>query len=232
MSELDPDSPPQAAQSPHLTPPPKFFRAPLDLAPYAVELADREGPIDWRELFGDDHPVELEVGPGKGLYLANAAQERPGRNFLGIEMARKYALMAAERIAKKGLANVRVTRDDAAAFLKRKVAPGSLAAVHIYYPDPWWKKRHRKRRIFTDEFVADVTRTLGPGGEFHLATDVAEYFGVMMEVMAAQTRLAPIPVPDLPEAAHEQDYLTNFERKYRKEGRASHRASYRLVAGG
>lgn len=228
MPDLDPETP-QAPPPSHPSPPPKMFRATPDLAPYAVELADREGPIDWRGLFGDDHPVELEVGPGKGLYLANAGAARPEHNFLGIEMARKYALMAAERIAKKKLTNVRVTRDDAAAFLKRKVAPGSLAAVHVYYPDPWWKKRHRKRRIFTDEFVADIARALGPGGELHIATDVEEYFGVMMEVMAAQTRLAPIPTPELPQAEHEQDYLTNFERKYRKEGRASHRASYRLV---
>lgn len=200
-------------------------RLPIDVAPYT--LAYPEAPLDWAEVFGNDRPVELEIGPGKGLFLANAATAQPGRNFVGVELARKYAQRAAERVAKLGLDNVRVIAGDGRRFLAQFVPERSLHAVHIYFPDPWWKKRHKKRRVFTAEFVADAARALVPGGEFHLATDVEEYFGVMMEIMAARSDFRPQPVPELKDPEHDLDYLTNFERKYRIEGRPIYRASYR-----
>jgi tRNA (guanine-N7-)-methyltransferase len=108
---------------------------------------------------------------------------------------------------------------DARLFLRDCVPPGSVQAVHVYFPDPWWKKRHRKRRVFTPEFAAQCERVLRPGGLLHLVTDVEEYFGVMTELIGQQTRLCPITLPDPKEAEHDLDYLTNFERKFRKEGR-------------
>jgi tRNA (guanine-N7-)-methyltransferase len=190
-----------------------------------------EPPFSWPALFGDDRPVELEVGPGKGLFLANAASQRPGHNFLGVELARKYAHAAASRLAKKGLTNARVVAGDARRFLARMVPPASLHALHIYFPDPWWKKRHKKRRVFDAEFVADVARALRPGGDFHMATDVEDYFGVMREVMAAAPEFLPQPAPEPKVPEHDLDYLTNFERKYRIAGRAIFRAHYRRAAG-
>src|SRR5205823_2936197 len=100
-----------------------------------------------------------------------------------------------------------------------------------YFPDPWWKKRHKKRRVFDETFVAAVARALPPGGEFHMATDVAEYFGVMGQVMAAHPEFLPMPPPAPRSPAHDLDYLTNFERKYRIEGRPIYRASYRRAEG-
>jgi tRNA (guanine-N7-)-methyltransferase len=99
----------------------------------------------------------------------------------------------------------------------------------VYFPDPWWKKRHKKRRVFCDPFVADAARALVPGGDLHVATDVEEYFGVIREVMAAHPEFAeqPPPAPNTPE--HDLDYLSNFERKYRLEGRPIYRAHYRLA---
>ena len=120
----------------------------IDATPYTLILDGLDPPISWPSVFGDDRPVELEVGSGKGLFLANAATARPDRNFLGVEMARKYAMKAAERLAKNRLDNARMLPGDARAFLHRYVPPASLHAVHIYFPDPWWKKRHRKRRVF------------------------------------------------------------------------------------
>jgi tRNA (guanine-N7-)-methyltransferase len=200
-------------------------RPDLDVSTYTLEYPAK--PLSWPEVFGDDHPVELEVGSGKGLFLATAAAADPGRNYVGVELSRKYARAAAERAAKRGLANVRVVQGDALRFLAEFVPPASLAAVHIYFPDPWWKKRHKKRRVFRESFVADVARTLAPGGEFAIATDVEEYFGVMMELMSAHDEFVPLPVAPPGDARHELDYLTNFERKYRIEGRPIHRARYR-----
>jgi tRNA (guanine-N7-)-methyltransferase len=199
----------------------------IDTTPYTLDFSTLDAPVSWPALFGEDRPVELEVGSGKGLFLANAAKARPDHHFLGVEVSRKYARKAAERVAKQGLTNARVLPGDARLFLARHVPPASLRAVHIYFPDPWWKARHKKRRVFCEPFVADVERALEPGGDFHLATDVEEYFGVMRTLMAAHPAFAeqPPPAPNLPE--HDLDYLTNFERKYRLEGRPIFRAHYR-----
>src|SRR5215217_4526832 len=158
---------------------PPARRAAVDPSPYLLDLEGGSAPVSWAAIFGNDHPVELEVGSGKGLFLANAGMANPERNFLGVELARKYARRAAERVAKKGLANVRVLPGDAKLFLARYVPPRSLRAVHVYFPDPWWKKRHRKRRVFGEPLVADIERGLEPGGELRVATDVEEYFGVI-----------------------------------------------------
>jgi tRNA (guanine-N7-)-methyltransferase len=200
----------------------------IDIGPYSLDLASCATPVSWSAVFGNDHPVELEVGSGKGLFLAGAAAANPGHNFLGIELARKYAHRAAERVAKRGLANVRVLPGDARLFLARYVPPASLRAVHVYFPDPWWKKRHRKRRVFAGPLVADVERGLEPGGELWVATDVEEYFGVICALMADHPRFEERPLAEPRAPEHDLDYLTNFERKYRIEGRPIYRKHYRL----
>ena len=183
-------------------------------------------PLDWREVFGNDHPVELEVGSGKGLFLVREAVRKPENNFFGIEIAKKYAKQAGERVDKLELPNVRVYPDDALEFLAKYVPDESLVAVHVYFPDPWWKARHRKRRVFREALVLDVKRTLKVSGDFWIATDVEEYFEVILALMASHPSfiLQAPPEPNTPE--HDLDYLTNFERKYRIEGRPIFRAHY------
>ena len=199
-----------------------------DPSPNIVDFDSLSVPISWPEVFGNDHPVELEIGSGKGLFLANAATANPGHNFFGIEMAKKYARKAAERLSRRNLSNVRVLPGDARLFMGRYVPPASLSAVHVYFPDPWWKTRHRKRRVFAEPLVIDIERTLLPGGDLRVVTDVEEYYGVIRSLMTTHPRfqIQPEPVPRTPE--HEHDYLTNFERKYRIEGRPIYRAHYRL----
>jgi tRNA (guanine-N7-)-methyltransferase len=200
----------------------------LDTAGFTLDFPQGGGPVAWAEVFGNDHPVALEVGSGKGLFLANAAAADPGRNFLGIELSRKYARRAAERVARRKLVNVRVVAGDARLFLARYVPPASLRAVHVYFPDPWWKARHKKRRVFGEPLVADVERGLEPGGDLQIATDVEEYFGVIRDLMAAHPRFQEQPIPEPKDPEHDLDYLTNFERKYRLEGRPIYRVHYRL----
>lgn len=112
------------------------------------ELCPTDQPMKWATLFGDERPIELEIGSGKGLFLVNAASVRPEHGFVGVELSRKYARLAAERIVKRGVANVRIWPGDAGAVMKRLVADASLRSVHVYFPDPWWKKRHKKAQGF------------------------------------------------------------------------------------
>jgi tRNA (guanine-N7-)-methyltransferase len=194
-----------------------------ELDPYLLPLPEPPAPLDWATVFGNHHPVELEVGFGKGLFLLTSALVRPDVNFVGVEIVRKYQLFTATRLAKRGVGNVRLTCADARGFLRDRVGTGSLRAVHIYFPDPWWKKRHHKRRVFTPEFGAECERVLARGGRLHLATDVAEYFGLMHEALVPRAGLRPLSAD---EPAADAAWQTNFERKARERGEAVYRAVY------
>jgi tRNA (guanine-N7-)-methyltransferase len=206
-------------------------RLPLEeLAPFLLPLPEAPAPFDWTALFGNGHPVELEVGFGKGLFLVSAGPARPDVNFVGVEIVRKYQLFTATRLAKRGLRNVKVACGDGHAFLRDLTPPASLAALHVYFPDPWWKKRHHKRRLFTEEFAAVVPRVLCVGGRFHFVTDVEDYFRGSCALLAAHPTLRSLPPPEPAGPAHDLDYLTNFERKFRKESRPIWRALYERAA--
>ena len=205
-------------------------RVPVELlAPHVlpdVPRGETGPPIVWGELFGNDRPVEVEIGFGKGLFLRTSGENRPDTNFFGVEIIRKYQLFAAIRLRDAGIMNVRVACGDGGAILRDRIAPGSVSAVHIYFPDPWWKARHKKRRVFNEEFTRSVAKVLQTGGIFHIVTDVEEYFGVMMELMRSMPDLyAELPPPEPNEPRHKMDYLTNFERKFRIEGRPIYRAA-------
>jgi tRNA (guanine-N7-)-methyltransferase len=193
------------------------------LQPY---LLAPTGPLSWPAVFGNEHPVEVEVGCGKGLFLISAAGNFPKRNFFGIEIAGKFARFTAARLAQNSLTNARVAHADARRVLTEWIAASSVAAVHVYFPDPWWKRRHKKRRIFTDSFLTQVIRVLVSGGELRIATDVPDYFDEIIRRVAAQPALAPTPLPVEHSLELGVDYLTNFERKYRKVGKTVFRACY------
>jgi tRNA (guanine-N7-)-methyltransferase len=205
----------------------RLKRLPMEqLSPCLLETPAGTDPIDWAALFGNDNPIEIEVGFGKGLFLLNEAQRRPDVNFFGIEIERKYQLYTATRIIKRGLTNVRLACADARLFLRAYVPQQSVQAIHVYFPDPWWKHRHLKRRLFDADFVVQCQRALKTGGRLHIATDVPDYFEIMITLLREYTSLIALPGPDSPTPAHDLDYLTNFERKFRKEGKPIHRAIY------
>jgi tRNA (guanine-N7-)-methyltransferase len=194
------------------------------LQPYLADMPAPDRPLDWAALFPADRPVEMEVGFGKGLFLISAAEHHPEVNYLGIEIERKYQLHTATRVAKRNLPNVKLVCGDARAFLRDAVPTAALQALHVYFPDPWWKRRHQKRRVFTAEFATQAARIVRPGGHLHIATDVEEYFHVMQGLVTEQPAFHPVPLP-VP-AEGEPEALTNFERKYRLEGRPIYRAVY------
>jgi tRNA (guanine-N7-)-methyltransferase len=205
---------------------PRQFRASGGLTPPEHVPTSLPTPIDWPALFGNPNPVEVEVGMGKGLFLLTEAMARPDVNFLGIEIVRKYQLYAATRYAVRKLPNVKTACADAKALLRDHVAAGSVAAVHVYFPDPWWKKRHKKRRVFTPEFAADAARVLKPGGKLHVATDVEEYYGVMTGIVRAMPAFRELAAETSTAPVEEAGLQTNFERKARLKGTPVWRAVF------
>lgn len=220
--------PPLESLQPFLLEVPKPFEPSTQDAQTVAPLHVFAGkkPLVWEEVFGNSQPVEIEVGFGKGLFLLNSSEANPTTNFLGIEKERSYTLFTAGRLAKRSRGNVKVTTADARWFLKEWVAPASVAAVHVYFPDPWWKKRHHKRRLVTPEFAAEVVRVLRSGGRFHFATDVEAYFAEALPAFRARPELSELPPPESTEARHDMDYLTNFERKFRKRDKPIWRAIF------
>jgi tRNA (guanine-N7-)-methyltransferase len=175
-------------------------------------------PLDARELFGSPLPLEIELGAGKGRFLLERAAAAPETGFIGVERCRKYASMIAERVARTSLANVRIVRTTAEDLLFRCLGDASVQAVHVYFPDPWPKKRHLKRRLFGATNVARIAEVLVPGGRLLVKTDHEGYAAVIAEVLAGEPRLAQVDSAE----AFAGLPPTHYELKFAREGRAVH----------
>jgi len=176
------------------------------------------GELDLAAFFGNSRLVEVEIGSGKGTFLLARAAARPDMNLLGVERARAYCLYAADRIRRAGLSNIRLIRADAAQLFETFLADESLWRVHIYFPDPWPKRRHHRRRLIQPPFIRHVRRTLQTGGQLVIVTDHLEYFGHIRTVLAGASGFAEVPFPRMADEGGEL-VGSNFERKYIAQGR-------------
>lgn len=156
----------------------------------------------------------VEVGSGKGLFLCRYAKMYPEHEIIGLELAKKYAEMSHAKLTKMGHQHACCLAVDACRWMAEQ-NPDSFDEVHVYFPDPWWKKRHKKRRVLNEGMVKNIERTLKPGGELHFWTDVLEYFESTLELLAEHTKLVgPEFVPETP-PENDMDYRTHFERRTR-----------------
>jgi tRNA (guanine-N7-)-methyltransferase len=156
---------------------------PRFLLPFAPQL------LDYRATFGRDAPTVLEIGFGMGDATATIAASLPGTDFIGIEVHAPGVGALLKRIGELGLINLRLIQHDAVEVLEQMIPPASLAGVHIWFPDPWHKKRHHKRRLIQPAWVARLATRLAPGGYLHCATDWLPYAQQMLEVLSAEPAL-------------------------------------------
>ena len=198
------------------------------LKPYFLTFDDLNGPLEWESFFGNDHPVELDIGCGRGLFLLNASLAHPEINFLGLEVDYTTGRYSARKLMKRSLPNARVLGGDCRIAMESLLPPDSVSAAHVYFPDPWWKRKHLRRRIFTPSFVKLLKRVLKPGGIVHSWTDVEDYFEKIAAHMNDDEDFTICPAPSEEEPAHDMDYHTSFERKKRQEGCTIYRGKWQL----
>lgn len=146
-------------------------------------------PLDLAAVFGREAPVIAEVGFGMGETTARIAADNPERDYLAIEVHTPGVGSLLRQVAEAGLENVRVVQHDAVEVLREMIAPGTLAGIHVFFPDPWPKKRHHKRRLVQPDFAALAASRLVPGGYLHVATDWEEYAAQVLEVLEATPQL-------------------------------------------
>jgi len=188
----------------------------------ALVLADARSLPPLSAIFGNTNPVEVEIGCGKAKFLIARAAEFPQINFLGIDLIWKWMKFAVERSEKRGLENIKFLRADAREAVTHGIARGSVSIFHIYFPDPWPKRRHRKRRIVTGEFLRVLHERLSDAGLVEMATDHDDYYSHMRKALVQSgvdwrsvrsvtgERLFAAPVQ------------TNYEIKYADAGRPLH----------
>ena len=185
-------------------------RALSELGPRFV-LPFQANPPDWPLCFGREAPRVLEIGFGMGQATAQIAAARPDLDFIGVEVHEPGVGALLREIGERGLDNLRIVQHDAVEVLDRMIAPGSLSGVHIFFPDPWHKKRHHKRRLIQPELVALLASRLAPGGWLHCATDWEDYAHQMLAVLGDCRALANTAEGFAPQP--EMRPLTKFEAR-------------------
>ena len=177
-------------------------------------------PLDFTRAFGRAAPVVLEIGFGMGETTAAIAQAHPHVDFLGVEVHLPGVGALLKRVDALGVANVRVVRHDAVEVVEAMIAPGSLAAVHVFFPDPWPKKRHHKRRLLTPMFVRTLATRIAQGGYLHVATDWTPYADEILATLAQESLLANTADGFAPRPPWRPE--TKFERRGVALGHAVH----------
>ncbi len=180
-----------------------------------VDLDQVRVPLRWAELFGRDTPTDVEIGSGKGRFLLNLASLHPDRNLVAVERAAKYHRLCCDRAAKRGLTNVRLIRTTAEDLLFRLLRPRSVANLYVLFPDPWPKKRHHKRRLFTSDVIEAMVDVLEPRGRILVKSDHGDYAQVIRQALDSARELTWLDS----ERAFAGLPKTGFEHKYLDQGR-------------
>ncbi|MCP4717173.1 MAG: tRNA (guanosine(46)-N7)-methyltransferase TrmB [Deltaproteobacteria bacterium] len=194
---------------------------------FEVRLARFEKGFSWNEVFGNARPVVLELGCGKGRFIIRSAGDNPDTNFFGIEKSQKYVRLINQRARRAGIANLRLLSTDGAYFVARYVPAASVQACHIFFPDPWPKKRHLRRRLVNSAMVEELQRILLPGGRLYYKTDFQDYYEQMLEVTRACPGFEELYSRTVTSAeADPEEADTHYERRYLIEGRPIYEAGY------
>lgn len=198
--------------------------------PAGAELIGLAEPPDWDQVFGSSGPLELEIGCGKGGFALEYCRRHPEVRYVAFEWRKKYAREVQHRAEQRGLLNLKVIEADARFEVPRLFKKGSLAAVHVQFPDPWWKRSHQKRAVLTPEFAGLLFELLAPGGLFDVRTDVEDRAQQMLETLEAAGFENPLGKgafhPPDPE-----EVPSTRERRYLETGQPVYRARLRRPAG-
>ena len=191
-----------------------------------VELQTILEPLKLAELFPQPQPLEVELGCGDASFLIEYARRNPGKNFIGVERLLGRIQKLDKKGRRAGLLNTRGVRIESAYFLEYLLPAHCDEALHIYFPDPWPKKKHRKHRLINEGFPALARKTLKPGGIVFLRTDDVDYFQQMTEVFAAAREFEPVETP-----LSLAEITTDFEREFNAQGIPTQRAAYKVLNG-
>ena len=179
--------------------------------------------LDLAKLFPESRPLEVELGSGDGSFLAEYARLHPEHNFIGVERLLGRIRKLDRKGRRAGLANLCALRIESSYFLEYLLPPRSVAALHIYFPDPWPKRKHRRHRLINERFPGLARQALAPGGTIYLRTDDQNYFEQMVAVFAACPDFQPVET-----AVELSTLLTDFERDFQARGIGTLSAAYRL----
>lgn len=191
-------------------------------SPSEICIPATSEPLDIASLFGNHHPIEVDVGSGKGRFLLARAAAHPGVNFIGIERQHRRVAKVASKTARANLTNIRLLHAEIRFALEMRLTDAAVQAFYIFFPDPWPKRRHHPRRLINGDFLKLLHRKLAPGGDIHFATDHHDYFETVSELFAETSLFTPcepfMPIPS------EQ---TDFELLFAAKGKSANRCSFR-----
>lgn len=202
-----------------------------ELGGWDVELnpADLAKPLDFAAIFGREGRNEVEIGSGSGSFLSTEAARRPAVNFLALERDGKQVRRAKDKWRRRQLLNTRIVRTDAHYFLEEFAPPAAVDAYIILYSDPWFKKRHFKRRLFQPRLLPILERTLRPGGGLFIKTDITDYYEVITDLLDGVPFLRKIEDRRADLEPDPDDVMTNYQRKALEKGHPLHQLRYERV---
>lgn len=181
----------------------------MDLPNFILNRASVAAPLDIASIYGSVRPLEVDVGSGKGRFLVSRATQFPETWFLGIDKRGKRIEKVNRKLGRAGLSNARLIEAEAAEVVEELIPPAAVSAYYLFFPDPWPKRRHHRRRLFSPTFMDSIHRTLLPGRPIYVATDFEDYFKGIRKLLAADPRFNEIP-PLEPSDEERSDFEITF----------------------